>query len=65
MGGKRDNLYYLKIFGSLKKRASEIFFDMNRIFNKLYNNIPIDINPSPQANKVTYVRDFDVVFTMV
>jgi hypothetical protein len=64
-GGKRDSLYYLTEFGSLKKRANEPVVDFNRIFNKLYNKIPRDINPSQQAAKVTYVGDFDVDFSMV
>jgi hypothetical protein len=40
-------------------------FYFNRIFNKLYNNIPRDINPSQPATKVTYVGAFDVDFAMV
>jgi hypothetical protein len=39
--------------------------DFNRIFNKFYNNIPRDINPSQPTTKVTYVGAFDVDFSMV
>jgi hypothetical protein len=35
-GEKRDNLYYLTEFGSLKKRANEVVVDFNKRFNKLY-----------------------------
>jgi hypothetical protein len=38
--------------------------DFNRRFNKLYNNIPREINPLQQATKVTYVGDFDADFSM-
>ena len=34
-------------------------------FNKLYNNIPADINPSQTKTKVTYVGEFDVDFSMI
>jgi hypothetical protein len=63
-GEKRDSLYYLNEFGSLKKRANEIVDDFNRRFNKLYNKIPADIKPSQPTTKVTYVGAFDVDFSM-
>jgi hypothetical protein len=64
-GGKRDTLYYLTEFGSLKKKENESIVYFNRRFNKIYKNIPRDINPFQQATKVTYARDFDVDFAMV
>jgi hypothetical protein len=39
--------------------------DFNIIFNKLYNKIPRDINPSQPTTKATYVGAFDVDFSMV
>jgi hypothetical protein len=63
-GEKRDNLYYLNEFVSLKKRANETVDDFNRRFNKLYNNILADINPSQPTTKVTYAGAFDVDFSM-
>jgi hypothetical protein len=44
-GEKRDSLYYLTKFVSLKKKSIEYFFDFDRRFNKIYNNIPREINP--------------------
>jgi len=64
-GEKRDNLYYLIEFGSLKKRDNEIVDDFNIIFNNLYNKISIDINPSQPTTKVTYVAAFNFDFSMV
>jgi hypothetical protein len=61
-GEKRDHLYYLTEFGSLKKKENETIVEFNRIFNKLYNNIPIDIKPSQPTTKVTYVGAFEVDF---
>ena len=62
---KRDSLYYLIEFGSLKKRDNEIVDDFNIIFNNLYNKISIDINPSQPTTKVTYVAAFNFDFSMV
>jgi hypothetical protein len=42
-----------------------LFFHFNRIFNKLYKNIPRDINPSQPTSKVTYTGAFDFDFSMV
>jgi hypothetical protein len=44
-GKKRDNLYYLIEFGSLKKKPYDYVFYFNIRFNKMYNNIPRGINP--------------------
>jgi hypothetical protein len=54
----------LNEFGSLKKRDNEYVDDFNRIFNKLYNNIPVTINPSQPKTILTYARAFDVDFSM-
>jgi hypothetical protein len=45
-GDKKNNLYYLNEFGSLKKRANETVDNFNRRFNNLYNKILGDIKPS-------------------
>jgi hypothetical protein len=39
--------------------------DFNRIFNKIYNKIPIDIKPSQTTTKVTYAGAFEAYFSMV
>jgi len=63
--GGRDHLYYLTDFGSLKKKANESVFEFNRIFNNLYNKIPIDIKTSKPTTKVTYVGEFEAYFTIL
>jgi hypothetical protein len=63
-GEKRDNLYYLNEFFSLRKRANETIDDFNIRFNKLYNKILAYINPSQPTTKVTYAGAFDVDFSM-
>jgi hypothetical protein len=64
-GEKRDSLYYLNEFGSLKKMANDNVDDFNRSFNNLYNKIPRDTKPSQLAAKVTHVGAFDADFSMV
>jgi hypothetical protein len=58
-GEKRDHLYYLTKFGSLKKKVAETVVDFNKRFNKIYNKIPVDIKPSQVAAKVTYAGAFE------
>jgi hypothetical protein len=64
-GEKRDHLYYLTKFGSLKKKATESVVEFNKRFNKLYNKILVDIKPSQAATKVTYVGAFEVDFSIM
>jgi hypothetical protein len=61
---KRDSLYYLNEFSSLKKRANETVVEFKRRFNNIYNNIPAGINPSQPTTKVTYTGAFDVYLSM-
>jgi hypothetical protein len=58
-GEKKDHLYFLTEFGSLKKKQNESVPDFIKIFNKLYNKIPADVKPSQPATKVTFVGSFD------
>jgi hypothetical protein len=51
VGDKRDSLYYLNEFGSLKKRANEIVDDFNKRFNNIYNKILADRKPSQSIAK--------------
>jgi hypothetical protein len=63
-GEERDSLYYLNEFVSIKKRTNEAIDYFNKNFSNLYNKLPIDINPSQPAVKVTYVGAFDADFSM-
>jgi hypothetical protein len=62
---RKEIIYYLNEFVSLKKRYNEFVVDFNRRFNKIYNKIPRDIKPSQPETKVTYVGAFDDDFSMV
>ena len=39
-GDKKDFLYYIIEFGSLKRKEGESVSDFSKIFNRMYNNIP-------------------------
>jgi hypothetical protein len=45
-GDKMDFMYYMKEFGSLKRKEGEYVSDFSKRFNKMYNKIPVEIKPS-------------------
>ena len=46
-------------FGSLKKKEGVFVSDFSKRFNKMYNNILVEIKPSKASTKITYASDFD------
>jgi hypothetical protein len=61
-GERKDHLYYLTEFGSLKKKNSETVMEFIQRFNKLYNKIPAEVKPSQPAAKVTFAGAFEPDF---
>jgi hypothetical protein len=45
-GDKKDFLYYITEFGSLKRKEGESISDFSKRFNKMYNKIPTEIKPT-------------------
>ena len=45
-GNRKDFMYYMTEFGSLKKMEGESVSDFSKRFNKMYNKIPAEIKPS-------------------
>jgi hypothetical protein len=64
-GERKDHLYYLTEFGSLKKRNSETVMEFIQRFNKLYNKIPAEVKPSQPAAKVTFAGAFEPDFALL
>jgi hypothetical protein len=56
---KKDFMYYITEFGSLKRKDGSFVSDFSKRFNKMYNKIPIEINPIEASAKITYASDFD------
>jgi hypothetical protein len=64
-GDKQDFIYYIKEFGSLKRKEGESISDFSKIFNNMYNNIPTKINSIETSSKVTYANAFDPEFFLM
>jgi hypothetical protein len=64
-GDKKDFMYYMTEFGSLKRKEGESVSDFSKRFNKMYNKIPVEINPSEASAKITYASAFDPDFCLL
>jgi len=64
-GDKKDFLYYITEFESLKRKEGESISDFSKRFNKMYNKIPIEIKPTETSTKITYASDFDPKFCLL
>jgi hypothetical protein len=64
-GERKDHLYYLTEFGSLRKNNSKIVMEFIQRFNKLYNKIPAKVKPSQPTAKVTFVGAFKLDFALL
>jgi hypothetical protein len=64
-GERKDHLYYLTEFGSLRKNNSKIVMDFIQRFNTLYNKIPAEVKPSQPTAKVTSAGAFEPDFALI
>jgi hypothetical protein len=64
-GDKKDFMYYMTEFGSLKKKEGESVSDFSKRFNKMYHKIPAEIKPSEASAKITYSSTFDPDFCLL
>jgi hypothetical protein len=64
-GDKKDFMYYMTEFGSLKRKEGESVSDFSKRFNKMYNRIPAEIEPSKASAKITYSSAFDPDFCLL
>jgi hypothetical protein len=64
-GDKKDFMYYITKFGSLKRKEGESVSDFSKRFNKMYNKIPVEIKPTEASAKITYASDFDLDFCLL
>jgi hypothetical protein len=58
-------MYYMIEFGSLKRKEGESVSDFSKRFNKMYNKIIAEINPSEAFAKITYASAFDPDFCLL
>jgi uncharacterized small protein (DUF1192 family) len=64
-GDRKDYMYYMTEFGSLKKMEGESVSDFSKRFNKMYNKIPAEIKPSEASAQISYAGTFDPDFCLV
>jgi hypothetical protein len=64
-GDKKDFLYYISEFGSLKRKEGEFVSYFSKRFNKIYKNIPDEIKPTETMEKITYASTFDCEFCLL
>jgi len=64
-GDKKDLMYYMTEFGSLKRMEGESISDFSKRFNKMYNNISAEIKTLEATAKITYASDFDPNFCLL
>jgi uncharacterized small protein (DUF1192 family) len=64
-GDRKDYMYYMIEFGSLRKMEGEYVSDFSKRFNKMYNKIPAEIKPSEAFAQISYAGAFDPDFCLV
>jgi hypothetical protein len=64
-GDRKDFMYYMTEFGSLKKMDGESVSDFSKRFNKMYNKIPAEIKPSEASAKISYASAFGPDFCLL
>jgi hypothetical protein len=64
-GDKKDFMYYMIEFGSLKRKEGESVSDFSKRFNKMYNKIPAEIKPFEASTNITYASTFDPDFCLL
>jgi hypothetical protein len=64
-GDKKDFMYYITEFRSLKRKEGESVSDFSKRFNKMYNKILAEIKPTKSSAKITYASSFDPDFCLL
>jgi hypothetical protein len=64
-GDRKDFMYYMTEFGSLKKMEGESVSDFSKRFNRMYNKIPAEIKPSEASAQISYAGAFDPDFCLL
>jgi hypothetical protein len=64
-GDKKDFMYYMTEFGSLRRMEGESVFDFSKRFNKMNNKIPTKIKPSEASAKISYASAFGLDFCLL
>lgn len=52
-------MYYIAMFGALKRKNGESVLDFIKRFNKMYNKIVAEIKPTETSTKITFADFFE------
>ena len=63
-GDRKDCLYYITKFGSLKRIEGESLVDFTKRFNKVYQKIPAEVKPPETTAMITFANVFDANFSL-
>ena len=63
-GDRKDYLYYITKFVSLKRKEGESLTDFTKRFNKVFHKIPVEVKPPETTAMITYVNAFDAEFVL-
>lgn len=63
-GDRKDYLYYITKFGSLKRKEGESLIDFTKCFNKVYQKIPAEVKPPKTTAMITFANTFDAKLSL-
>jgi hypothetical protein len=58
-------LYYITEFGDLRRKSGESVSNFTKGFNKMYNKIPDEIQPTEASAKITFENSFDAKLSLL
>jgi hypothetical protein len=64
-GDKKEFMYYIIEFGSLRRKEGESISDFSKRFNKMYDKMLAEIKPTKSSAKITYASAFDPDFCLL
>ena len=63
-GDRKDYLYYIAEFGSLKRKEGETLTNFTKRFNKVFQKIAAEVKPPETIAIITYANVFDGKFAL-
>lgn len=63
-GDRKDYLYYITKFCSLKRKEGESLVDFTKRFNKVYQKILVEVKPPETIAMITFANAFDAKFSL-
>ena len=61
---RKDYLYYITEFGSLKRKEGESLTNFTKGFKKVFQKMPTEVKPPKTTTMITYANAFDAKFAL-